>query len=96
MAKPKKPDDYKPHDDKDGYDEPQGPGTHHGGDPVRIHEDYVRHHMSGGDPATPEAYERAMEQFRRLPGAVRVRTPHLKPGPDKSEPEGEEPEEPQP
>ncbi|MDQ3583577.1 MAG: hypothetical protein M3495_19105, partial [Pseudomonadota bacterium] len=48
--------------------EPQGPGKHHGGDPVRIHEDYVRHHLSGGAPATPEDYERATKQFNKLRG----------------------------
>jgi competence ComEA-like helix-hairpin-helix protein len=49
---------------------PVTPGKHHGGDPVRIHEEYVQHHLQGETPATTEAYERAHEQFRRLPGAV--------------------------
>ena len=53
-------------------DEPQGPGEHAGVNAVRIHEAYVRRHLDGGAPATPEAYERAREQFRRLPGAIRV------------------------
>jgi hypothetical protein len=58
----------------DGDGEPQGPGKHHGGDPVRIHEDYVRRHLGGGAPATPETYERAVKQFNRLPGALRTPT----------------------
>lgn len=49
---------------------PVGPGKHHGGDPVGIHEEYIRHHLEGETPATTEAYERAHEQFRRLPGSV--------------------------
>ena len=51
--------------------EPQSPGKHHGGNPVQIHEDYVRRHVGGGAPATIEAYERAAKQFQKLPGAVR-------------------------
>ena len=51
--------------------EPQSPGKHHGGNPVQIHEDYVRRHVGGGAPATIEAYERAAKQFQKLPGAAR-------------------------
>ena len=55
---------------------PQGPSKGHGGDPVRIYEDYVRRHLGGGEPAAPETYERdydrAAEQFNKLPGAVSV------------------------
>jgi competence ComEA-like helix-hairpin-helix protein len=56
-------------DDGDG-NPPLTPGKQHGGDPVRIHEEYVRHHLEGETPATTEAYERAHEQFRHLPGSV--------------------------
>jgi hypothetical protein len=83
----------------DGDDgEPQGPGKHHGGDPVRIHEDYVERHSGGGAPATPEAYEKAIEQFNRLPGAMRTPTktrparPVPKPDDEGSEPAENEPE----
>jgi hypothetical protein len=76
----------------DGDDgERHGPSKRHGGDPVRIHEDYVQRHLGGGAPATPEAYERAIEQFNRLPGAMRTPTrtrpahPVPKPDDDKSD-----------
>jgi hypothetical protein len=50
----------------DGDDQPQGPGEHGDDDSVKlIHEDYVRRRLGGGAPATPEAYERAVEQFNR-------------------------------
>lgn len=55
----------------DGDGEPQSPGKKHGGDPVLIHEAYVRRHIEGGTEATIEAYERAAEQFQKLKGAVR-------------------------
>lgn len=47
-------------------------GKHHGGNPVRIHEEYARMHLEGGEPATPETFERAAKQFHRLPGVVRT------------------------
>jgi hypothetical protein len=85
----------------DGDDgERHGPGKHHGGDPVRIHEEYARHHVGGGAPPTPEAYERAIEQFNKLPGAFRTPTkgspprPVPKPDDDGSEPAENKPEEP--
>lgn len=40
--------------------------------PAQIHRDYVERRVRGGAPATPEAYARAIEQWHRLPGAVRV------------------------
>jgi hypothetical protein len=40
---------------------------------VRLNEAYAEHRVAGGAPATPEAYRRAVEQFQRLPGAVRTR-----------------------
>jgi hypothetical protein len=39
---------------------------------VRIHRDYVERRIGGGAPPTTEAYARALEQFQRIPGAVRV------------------------
>ena len=41
-------------------------------DSILVHEAYLQHRLSGGEPATPEAYMRAVEQFERLPGAVRT------------------------
>jgi hypothetical protein len=41
------------------------------GGAVRIHEAYLEHRLGGGEAATPEAYRRAVEQFQKLPGAMR-------------------------
>jgi len=59
-------------DESDGGDEnpPVRPGKQHGGNPVLIHEAFIEHHLAGETPAAPEAYERAREQFQRLPGAT--------------------------
>jgi len=75
-----------------GDGERQGPSKRHGGDPVRIHEEYVQHHLSGSEPMTPEAYERAMENFRRLPGAVRAPATEVRPRRGKSKPDDDEPQ----
>lgn len=50
---------------------PVRPGKQHGGNPVLIHEAFIEHHVAGETPAAPEAYERAREQFQRIPGATR-------------------------
>lgn len=71
-------------------DTPQGPGKHHGGDPVRIHEEYVKRHLEGGADATLEAYERAVDDFEKMPGAVRtpssLKRTRRPPGPTKPSP----------
>lgn len=41
-------------------------------DPVQIHRDYVERRIGGGEPPTTDAYARALEEFQRLPGAVRM------------------------
>ena len=41
-------------------------------DPVRIHREYVQQRIGGGELPTPEAYERAVDQWHLLPGAVRA------------------------
>jgi len=41
-------------------------------DPVRIHREYVQERLGGGELPTPEAYERATDQWHQLPGAVRA------------------------
>lgn len=40
-------------------------------DPVRLHREFVQERIGGGELPTPEAYERAVEQWHRLAGAVR-------------------------
>jgi hypothetical protein len=39
---------------------------------VQVHAAYLEHRLGGGRKADPEAYRRAVEQFERLPGAVRT------------------------
>jgi hypothetical protein len=39
---------------------------------VRIHRRYVQERIGGGELPTPEAYERAVDQWHQLPGAVRA------------------------
>ena len=41
-------------------------------DPVQIHRDYVERRIGGGAPPTSDAYARALEEFQRMPGAVRT------------------------
>lgn len=38
---------------------------------VRVHQAYLEYRLGGGEPATSQAYLRAFEQFRKLPGAIR-------------------------
>jgi len=40
-------------------------------DPVQIHRDYVERRIGGGAAPTSDAYGRALEEFHKLPGAVR-------------------------
>jgi hypothetical protein len=72
-------------------EEQRGPG-HPDADPVRIHQEFIQRHLGGGEPATTEVYERAVEQWNELPGAVRVpptRLPEDAPARNEDE-EGEE------
>ena len=39
-------------------------------DPVKIHREYVEQRLEGGGPATPEAYDEALRQWQKIPGAV--------------------------
>jgi hypothetical protein len=41
-------------------------------DPVRIHREYVQERIGGGELPTPAAYERAVDQWHQLAGAVRA------------------------
>lgn len=38
---------------------------------VRLHEEYLKYRLEGGEPPTPELYLKAVEAFRQLPGAIR-------------------------
>jgi hypothetical protein len=60
-------------------------------DAVKIHEAYLEYRLAGGEPASPEAYRRALEQFEKLPGATRstpINIPDQKPV-NKAEPDPE-------
>lgn len=59
-------------------------------DPQRIHREYVEQHLGGGEPATPEAYERGVEQWRRLPGAISRAPAELRAPSDEEEETAEE------
>jgi hypothetical protein len=41
-------------------------------DPVRVHRQYVQERLGGGELPTPGAYERAIDQWHQLAGAVRA------------------------
>jgi hypothetical protein len=62
--KPKKPRDY--------HEEPPREPHEEEGSAVKIHEAYLEHRLGGGETPTPEAYRRAIEQFEKLPGAMRA------------------------
>jgi hypothetical protein len=68
----------KPKGPKDGdYQEPEPHKEQ--SDAVRVHQAYLEHRLAGGEPATPEAYRRAVEQFQKLPGAMRSVPPPAPP-----------------
>lgn len=53
-------------------------------DPQRIHREYVERHFGGGEEPTPEAYERALAEWHRLPGAAQ-RPPSEIRGPEETD-----------
>jgi hypothetical protein len=53
---------------------------------VDVHRAYLEHRLAGGEPASPEAYRRAIEQFQKLPGAMRTVPPAASPEKPGSEP----------
>lgn len=83
---------------KDEYEQPAGESVEDEGS-VRIHEAYLQHRLGGGEAATPEAFQRAVEQFERLPGAVRTGPATSRPAQPRSpesEASGEREAEPEP
>jgi len=65
----KPPDDSSPPPDR----EPDDDELFEDEESLRLHEAYLEYRVVGGEPATPEAYRRAVEQFDRLPGVIRTR-----------------------
>jgi hypothetical protein len=84
----------KPKDPKDVDQQEPEPHIEEGG-AVEVHRAYLEHRLAGGEPATPEAYQRALAQFEKLPGAMRSVppvTPSEKPEPRKRSDDDEKPE----
>lgn len=50
-----------------------------------VQREYLERRLQGGAPATPEAYERAIEQWQQLPGAI-AQVPVTKPTPTQAAP----------
>lgn len=90
MAKPKKPSNPKKSTVANRpYGEDRRPQRNPDADPVKVHRAYVERQLGGGATATPKAYARAIEQWNRLPGAVRgpsteLRAPPEEPAPPKA------------
>jgi hypothetical protein len=100
--KPKGPRDDDRHGRKDGEHKGPKDGEHKGPEEggyqerepheeesgaVEVHRAYLEHRLAGGEPATPELYRRAVEQFQKLPGATRSvppATPPEKPGTERA------------
>jgi hypothetical protein len=82
-----KPDEGDETQEGGGSQESEPHQEEHGA--VRVHEAYLEHRLGGGAPATPDAYRRGVEQFQRLPGAVRSVPPVTPPkAPPKAPPGG--------
>jgi len=80
MAARKRKHDYDNGDDDYGnkpYEEEGGA--------VEVHRAYLEHRVKGGEPPTPEKYRRAVEQFQKLPGAVRSTPVEVLKNPDDNE-----------
>lgn len=81
----------KPKDGGDDHEEQPREPHKEQHDAVRIHEAYLQHRLGGGEPASPDAYRRGVEQFEKLPGAVRS-TPGIGPAPEAEKKAEKEPE----
>ena len=78
----RKSDPPRDDDQQDDSERTHEPGTEEGG-AVLVHQAYLAHRFSGGEPPDPEAYRRGLEHFERLPGAIRS----LPPTPPRPEPD---------
>jgi hypothetical protein len=63
-----------------------------GADPVKVHRQYLEWHIGGGAPPTPELYAQAIEQFRRIPGAIRAPATETPPVDNRAQPDDQPPE----
>jgi hypothetical protein len=60
--------------DDDRHDEKERPRRRRMGREHAVHQELVEKRIGGGDPPTPEAYAKALQQWQQLPGSV-VRPP---------------------
>jgi len=60
-----------------GGDEPIGEEPEN----LDIHEAFLKHRLEGGEPPSSQAYARAVEQFQKLPGAIRGKPAFIPPAP---------------
>jgi hypothetical protein len=72
---PKEPDQERPKHKPEGRDH-------------QVHKEILERRMRGGPEPTPEAYARALEQWKNLPGSI------VRPPTDVTPPPAEEPSEP--
>lgn len=73
MAEPKSPDDP-PQPPKINQDNPDRPRHDPEGREHQVHKEILERRVRGGPQPTPEAYARALEQWKKLPGSI-VRPP---------------------
>jgi hypothetical protein len=81
--KPKEPDDR-----KQPYPDDDGPQHRPEGREHQVHKEILDRRMRGGPEPTPDAYARALEQWKNLPGSI------VRPPTDVTPPPAEEPSEP--
>jgi hypothetical protein len=55
-----------------GDEGPPGLSRNPDADPVRLHREYVQRRLGGGALPTPQAYERATDEWHQLSGSVRT------------------------
>ncbi|MEX0277501.1 MAG: hypothetical protein AB3N19_08280 [Ruegeria sp.] len=60
-----------------GGDEPTGESPEN----LDIHEAFLKHRLEGGEEPSSQAYARAVEQFQKLPGAIRGKPAFVPPKP---------------
>ena len=60
--------------EEDRYPEKDRPRRRRMGREHAVHQQIVERRLSGGAPATPEAYAKAIEEWQQLPGSI-VRPP---------------------
>ena len=63
--------------DGGGDDEPIGEGPEN----LDVHEAFLKHRLEGGETPSSQAYARAVEQFQKLPGAIRGKPAFIPPAP---------------